>query len=157
MESMAFLPEGFEAPETVVLDRFKLQVLSIHVVVKDYDAVMSSRKELWERFGKVWGWPAEDLSLEQDLIDLAWHQKEFQIGRAFAYSVMSLDDRQLLGCIYIDPTEEEGYDAEVYYWVRTSELESGLEAALGSFIRTWLAETWPFQRVLFPDRESQDS
>jgi hypothetical protein len=65
---------------------------------------------------------------------------------------MSLDDRQLLGCVYIDPTEEAGYDAEVFYWVRTSEIETGLEDVLGSYIREWLSESWPFRKVLFPGR-----
>jgi hypothetical protein len=150
---MAFLPEGFDAPEVVKTKRFKLQTLSINVAVKDYDAVMTSRAELWERFGEIWGWPPEDLSLEQDMIDLAWHQKEFQLGRAFAYSVMSSDDSRLLGCIYIDPTEEPGYDAEVFYWVRTSELETGFEGELDRFVRDWVSSTWPFKCVLYPGRE----
>jgi hypothetical protein len=150
---MAFLRDGFEAPELVATDLFKIQVLSIHVAVKDYDAVMTSRKELWTRFGEIWGWPPEDLSLEQDMIDLAWHQKEFQLGNAFAYSVMSLDDRQLLGCVYIDPTEVNGFEAEVFYWVRTSELATGLEDDLGRFVRNWIGSAWPFKHVLYPGRE----
>jgi hypothetical protein len=150
---MRFLPEGFDVPEVAVTDRFKVQVLSIHVVVKDYDAVMTSRKELWARFGELWGWPPEDLSLEQDMIDLAWHQKEFQLRNAFAYSVMSLDDRRLLGCVYIDPTEVGGYDGEVFFWVRTSELETGLEDELEHFVRNWIVEAWPFKSVLYPGRE----
>lgn len=41
--------------------------------------------ETWSRFGALWGWPAADLSIEQNIIDLAWHQKEFQL-RSFVAS-----------------------------------------------------------------------
>jgi hypothetical protein len=43
--------------------------------------VMTSREHLWDQFGQPWGWPSEDLTLEQDLIDLASHQKEAQRRR----------------------------------------------------------------------------
>ena len=46
---------------------------------------MTSREQLWEQFGQGWGWPSEDLTLEQDLIDLAWHQKEAQRRSSFTY------------------------------------------------------------------------
>jgi hypothetical protein len=42
---------------------------------------MTSREHLWDQFRQPWGWPSEDLTLEQDLIDLASHQKEAQRRR----------------------------------------------------------------------------
>ncbi|NJM73535.1 MAG: GNAT family N-acetyltransferase [Scytonema sp. RU_4_4] len=149
---MLFLPENFEIPEILKTDYFFLRSITLHDVVKDYDAVMSSREHLWQRFGKIWGWPPEDLTLEQDLIDLAWHQKEFQLRRSFDYAVMSLDETRLLGCVYIDPANSEEYDAEVYYWVRSSELASGLEDYLGDIVQNWIATSWPFKRVEYPGR-----
>jgi hypothetical protein len=110
----------------------------VHDVVKDYDAVMSSREHLWERFGEAWGWPPAGLTLEQDLIDLGWHQKEFQRRSSVDYAVMSLDDCRLPGCVYVDPPEKAGYDAEVWLWVRASELGTGLEAELYDTVRRWL-------------------
>ena len=85
---MPFLPPDFAVPARAQTPRFTLRMLSIHEVVKDFDAVMSSREHLWARFGSTWGWPAADLTLEQDLIDLAWHQKEFQLRSAFALTVI---------------------------------------------------------------------
>lgn len=76
---MSFLPEGFEVPELLETVSFRIRTLTIHDVVKDYKAVMTNRKHLWELFGDAWGWPPEDLPLEQELIDLGWHQKEFQL------------------------------------------------------------------------------
>jgi hypothetical protein len=122
-------------------------------VVKDYDAVMTSRDHLWQMFGQAWGWPPPELTLEQDMIDLAWHQKEFQLHNSFDYAVMSLDEKRLLGCVYIDPPSKAGYDAEIYLWVRESELKTGLETYLLQVVKQWLAAAWPFTTVAFPGRE----
>jgi hypothetical protein len=63
-----------EAPPGLVTPRCRLRALLMSDAVGDYDAVMSSREALWECFGPGSDWPREDLSLEQDTIDLAWHQ-----------------------------------------------------------------------------------
>lgn len=144
---MSFLPDHFSPPELARADSFLLRPITIHDVVKDYDAVMSSRAHLWARFGDIWGWPPEDLSLEQDLIDLAWHQKEAQLRSSFNYAIMTPDQSHLLGCVYIDPPSEEGVEAEVWFWARQSELASGLESRLESFVLQWLNDVWPFNRI----------
>ena len=147
---MPFLPRDFATPLEAVTEKYRLRSITIHDVVKDYDAVMSSREHLWARFGEDWGWPPSDLTIEQDMVDLGWHQKEFQLRSSFNYAVMSLDDTRLLGCVYIDPAEDAEFDAEISYWIRSSELASGLEAELGAFVRRWIAQAWPFQRVTYP-------
>jgi hypothetical protein len=149
LTSTSFVPAKFTPPEPPKSDRFLMRMLTIHDVVKDYDAVMSSRPELWQRFGEIWGWPKADLTLEQDLIDLGWHQKEFQTNRSFAYTVLSPDQTRVVGCVYIEPPYQQGFDATVLYWVRTSELASGLETELGHAVRQWIATEWPFQQVEF--------
>lgn len=149
---MPFLPRGFTVPAVVQTERFRLRSITIHDAFKDYDAVMSSREHLWNRFGAIWGWPAEDLTLEQDIIDLAWHQKEFQLRSSFDYAVMALDERRLLGCVYVDPPDQPGTDADVWFWARTSELASGLEDELGRFVSGWLASAWPFKAVTLNGR-----
>ena len=127
---------------------FKLRPLTIHHVVKDYDAVMTSRDHLWRRFGEVWGWPAADLTLEQDLIDLAWHQKEFQTQSSFAYSVLNLEESQVLGCVYVYPSKLHELDAEIWFWIRQGELVNNLEQELYCFITSWLNISWPFNAVM---------
>ena len=150
---MAFLPREFEVPAQLETARFRLRTITIHDVVKDYDAVMSSIDHLWAMFGDQWGWPTAELTLEQDLIDLGWHQKEFQLRSSFDYAVMSLDERRLLGCVYVDPPTVTGYDAEIYLWVRTDELENGLDELLYATVKRWIAEEWPFDKVIYPGRE----
>jgi hypothetical protein len=144
---MPFLQPDFSVPVVVTTERFLVRSITIHDAFKDYDAVMSSRDHLWNRFGAVWGWPAADLSLEQNIIDLAWHQKEFQLRSSFDYAVMSLDERRLLGCVYVDPPHEAGTQADVWFWARQSELAGGLEDELRQFLISWLESAWPFATV----------
>jgi hypothetical protein len=145
-----FVPPEFEVPETLESERFRLRMLTVNDVDKDFDAVTTSTEHLQ----KVWEgeWP-EGLTLEQNLIDLGWHQKEFQRRRSFAYTVVAPDESRVLGCVYIYPTRKNGYDAEVYFWARQSELASGLESELESALRSWIQNRWPFTNPAFPGKD----
>jgi hypothetical protein len=145
-----FVPTNFQVPATLETTEFRLRMLSIHDVVKDFDAVITSvdhLKTIWPG-GK---WP-EGLTLEQNLIDLGWHQKEFQIRRSFAYTVVSPSEQTVKGCVYIEPSRKKGFDAEVYLWARESELATGLEGRLYDAVQKWVTEEWPFENVAFPGR-----
>ena len=147
---MNFVPPNFTVPATLETDEFRLRMLTIHDVVKDYDAVMSSvdhLKAVWHETT----WP-EGLTLEQNLIDLGWHQKEFQRKSSFAYTVVSLDEARVLGCVYIDPTKKVDHDATVCLWVRQSEVASGLDERLFTAVREWIENDWPFESAAFPGR-----
>ena len=150
--SKAFVPENFQVPEKLETDQFRLRQLTVNDVVKDYDAVISSINHLQGVFGKHSTWPAE-LTLEQDLIDLGRHQKEFQRRTSFAYTVMNLDESQCLGCVYFFPSQNEEVDAEIYLWVRQSEFEKGLDPILFATVRNWMTNVWPFKHVLYPGRQ----
>ncbi len=150
---MPFLPPDFEIPAPPATDEFVLTPLRVDHLVLDYEAVMSSRERLWTLFGAGWGWPRADLTLMQDLVDLGWHQKEFQLRRSFNWAVMTPDERALLGCCYLDPSERDGFDAEACYWVRSDRIADGLEDRVGAVLRAWIAERWPFARVAYPGRD----
>ena len=108
-----FVPRDFEIPAGFETPDFRVRMLAISDVVKDYDAVMTSVERLQKVFSPAGRWP-KNLTFEQDLIDLGWHHKEFQQRRSFAYTVMSLDETLCLGCLYIEPTTLRGYEAEVH-------------------------------------------
>ena len=146
------VPDGFEVPERLEGDGFHLRPLTIHDLVKDFDAVMASADRLVGAMDPADAWP-RGLTLEEDLIDLAWHQREFTLRHSFAFTVMSPDESTCLGCAYLYPTGVEGYDAVAFYWVRTSEVAGGLDGRLGTAWRAWLADRWPFARVAFPGRD----
>ncbi len=148
-----FAPDSVIIPSGIETKDFRIRILTINDVVKDYDAVMSSIDHLRGVFGPSSSWPSADLTLDQDLIDLGWHQKEFQIESSFAYTVMSLDESRCLGCVYVDPSEKAGYDAKVILWVRQSEIRKGLDEKLFSAVKIWLSEEWWFTTVAFPRRQ----
>ena len=147
---MPFVPKEYHVPTMLETAEFRLRMLTVNDVVKDYDAVVTSA----EHCKTIWGgkWP-EGLTLEQNLIDLGWHQKEFQTRRSFAYTVVRLDESRVLGCVYILPTRKSGYDAEVYLWARQSELADGLEDRLHAVVKDWVQTKWPFTNAAFPGRE----
>ena len=148
-----FAPDSVIIPWGIETKDFRIRILTINDVVKDYDAVMSSIDHLRGVSGPSISWPSADLTLEQDLIDLGWHQKEFQIGSSFAYTVMNLDESRCLGCVYVDPSEKAGYDAKVILWVRQSEIRKGLDEKLFSAVKIWLSEEWWLTTVAFPGRQ----
>ena len=142
-------------PDVLETDRVRLRMLTIQDVEKDYEAVMSSIGHLQNTkpFGPDHNWPREDLTFEQDLIDLGWHQKEFQKRSSFAYTVTDLDETRCLGCVYIYPSKNPRFDASVILWVRESEVKAGLDDHLYREVKTWISESWPFKHPAFPGRE----
>ena len=145
------VPHEITVPTLLKTERFRLRPLTIPDVVKDFDAVMTSKEHLLASL--PWDWLPDDMTLEQNLIDLGWHQKEFQIRTSFAFTVVSLDEARVLGCVYIDPSTKVGYEAEVTMWVRADEFVTGLDQALESTVRRWLTDAWPFTRVSYPGRD----
>jgi len=145
-----FVPKDFNVPEKLETAEFRLRMLTVHDVVKDFDAVITSAEHL----KTVWPgskWP-DGLTLEQNLIDLGWHQKEFQTRRSFAYTVVTPSEMRVIGCVYIVPTHKQGHDAEVYLWARQSELAGGLEDRLYYAVKNWVAKDWPFKAAAFPGK-----
>ena len=83
------------------------------------------------------------------------HEREFTLRHSFAYSVTELADNRYLGCSYIFPSNVAGYDASVFYWVRAAADAEARDAHLGAQLKVWLCETWPFQAVVFPGRDTR--
>tara|TARA_R110002049_G_scaffold71900_1_gene184827 strand:- start:2385 stop:2936 length:552 start_codon:yes stop_codon:yes gene_type:complete len=147
-----FVPVDFKVPDTLENEHFRIRMLSINDVVKDYDAVMTSIEHLNKMYPTS-SWPTKDLTFEQDLIDLGWHQKEFQMKSSFAYTVVSLDESQVLGCLYINPTTKGNYNASITMWIRASKVDIGLDSILFGSVKKWISEDWPFEKVAYPGRE----
>jgi hypothetical protein len=103
-------------------------MLSVDDVKQDYEAVIESRELLHSMFGS--SWPREGFTLTENLTDLEQHQQEFLNREAFAYTIVSLDESRVLGCIYINPARKVDINAEVYMWVRQSEYDQGLDPIL---------------------------
>jgi RimJ/RimL family protein N-acetyltransferase len=150
MSTSRFVPDDFEIPALLETDRFRLRMLSVDDVEKDYEAVIESRELLHTMFGG--SWPRSGFTLEENLADLERHQQEFLSRKAFVYTVVSLDETRVLGCVYIDPPETTDSDAVVVMWVRQTEYDKGLAEILFNNVRKWISSDWPFKKVDYPGR-----
>lgn len=149
-----WLPAGFRAPDRLELPTGQhLRPIRAEDLELDYPAVMGSQARLWELFGPVWGWPPADMTPEQDEEDLVRHADEMTRNESFNFAIFDADETALLGCVYIDPPEAEGYDAEVSWWVVDAEVGSALERAVETEVPAWLEARWPLARPRIVGRD----
>jgi hypothetical protein len=137
--------DDFDVPAALEHERFRLRMLRVDDVVKDFDAICSRV----DRTGAPQ--PPFVPTVAQNLVDLGWHQKEFELRRSFAYTVIAPDESEVLGCVYLYPSET--HDARVRLWVRRSAWDDGLDPVLEGAVREWVAARWPFERVTFEERD----
>jgi hypothetical protein len=127
-----------EIPREAALGPFRLHWLTVADTEEDYAAVMESAAALSAQSHD--GWP-RGLTLEENRIDLAWHQREFTARRSFAWIIRD-PGGAYLGCAYVYPAIDGTPQAEVRFWFRT-----GLAVDRGDFARRfmrWLAgPPWP--------------
>ncbi|OQY47930.1 MAG: hypothetical protein B6242_03575 [Anaerolineaceae bacterium 4572_78] len=159
---MLFYPSEAKIPKEFRTEEFILRPLRATDVELDYDAVVTSRDML-----RVWGqgdWPSDNFSLQDNLEDLEWHEKEHLEGKAFTFTVMNLTETKCLGCVYINPLLEilkhmkasdatmgtvGNYESCVNFWVRQSLLADGLESHLLESLITWFKQDWKFSGIFF--------
>jgi hypothetical protein len=151
MYSRPLVPAGFVVPQRLDGDGFHLRMLRTTDVVKDYAAVMESEQRLVGFMSQADRWP-EGLTIEENLVDLGWHQREFTLRHSFAYTVMNDDESRCLGCCYIYPSDRPGFDAMAFYWVREKEFQTGFDSVLGSAFRA-LVTDFPLTKVAYPGRD----
>ena len=142
---MGWLPEGFVHPLRVEVDSgHHLRPIRADDVDLDMPAVMGSQQRLWSIYGEAWGWPPADMTAEEDRADLARHEAEITAHESFNYALFDAAETVLIGCVYLDPPEKPGADAEISWWVRDEYLGSVVEASLNALVPAWIAAAWPF-------------
>jgi hypothetical protein len=151
---MPWLPADFVHPARVDLETgHHLRPVRASDVDLDYPAVMGSRDRLWSIYGEAWGWPPAAMTYEQDRADLARHQAETEAHESFDYALFDRAETALLGCVYIDPAEKAGADAEISWWVVDPLAGSDVEAALDALVPRWIAASWPLERPRYVGRD----
>jgi hypothetical protein len=153
-QQTAWLPDDFVHPTRVPLPfGHHLRPIRAEDVELDMIAVMGSQPRLWSIYGKAWGWPPATMTREQDREDLARHAAEMATHESFNYALFDADETALLGCVYIDPPEKEGADAEISWWVVDECVGTDLEAALDELVPRWIAESWPLSAPRYVGRD----
>jgi hypothetical protein len=126
-------------PARHALGEFTLKALSIHDLERDFSAVMESAVEIKAAHPGS-SWP-DGLTKEKNLIDLAWHQREFEARRSFAW-VIEDSNGAYLGCLYVYPSISGEKSADVVWWWRTGVVVS--KASFRSHLREWVSGSdWP--------------
>jgi hypothetical protein len=122
-----------------------LRKLTVNDVVKDFEAI--NARVAPDGSDDPWS----ETTLEENLVDLGWHQKEFELQRSFAYTIVAPDESRVLGCAYVNPSET--HDARVRMWVRRDAYDDGLDPVVEAALREWLERDWPFERVDWAERD----
>ena len=129
---------GIDFPRSLVLGQVRFTPLSPEYVDEDFDAVMASAPLLARVFGS---WP-EGLTREDNLIDLAWHEREFTSRRSFSW-ILRAGAGTYIGCFYIYPGIGHRGRAQVVLWLCDIDQRDQIAARLKTDILEWLAGTVP--------------
>ncbi|MCB8942823.1 MAG: hypothetical protein H6658_03495 [Ardenticatenaceae bacterium] len=156
---MSFYPEPLPIPALLRTDEFVCKPLTTAHVELDYAALMVSKEML--RLWSGTSWPTDDFTLEENWEDLAMHDREHQERVAFTYTVLTPDETECLGCVYINPLTNSiplnpdvlqdvaPDEATVSFWVKQPRLADHLDERLLAALRDWFKGEWRFSAVYF--------
>jgi virginiamycin B lyase len=139
----AFVPATFAVPGPPKVANYVWNILQPEILAQDYQALI-------DRAGRT---VPVSSTTDEDYGELKRHEWEFQHHTAFAYGIMAPDKQSELACVYINPSQKQGYDATVRLWVTKQGMEAGLEPVLEKAVRDWVKTKWPFKAVAFPGRD----
>ena len=165
---MPFYPKDAPVPEVFYTGDFFLKPLRTTDVELDHAALMDS-KEMLRQWSQS-GWPPDNFSLSDNLVDLERHEREHIERKAFTFTVLDLDATKCLGCVYIKPllplvqhwnvsnvqlAQIRNYEAVVRFWVRQPYLEHNLDERLLNSLVDWFGSgEWAFSRATFLSKDS---
>ncbi|MEO1488117.1 MAG: twin-arginine translocation pathway signal protein [Pseudomonadota bacterium] len=142
----------FAVPTAIKGEGFKLVPLGPELAEIDYAAYMSSIEHLQTTFTRSTSWPREGLTADDAILDMETEEARFKARTSFAYAVLTPDGTRERGCVYVYPSEVEGYDAKVSLWVTKAEFDAGFDEELYAWTQKWIASEWPFEKVAYPGR-----
>ena len=164
---MTFGMVDFHAPDELRTEEFLLRPIRASDAELDYEAVIESKQFLrrWEQSS----WPADDFTVEANRDDMVKLERRHTDGESFAYTVIDPTETQCLGCVYIFPSDApvftraqitaidgarwSGYEAVVYFWIRTSRLADELDRRLLDALGPWLEHDWRIEDHLIVTNE----
>ncbi|WP_317260982.1 hypothetical protein [Rhodovulum sp. FJ3] len=126
-------------PRSAVLGTFHLTPLDPSVVDEDFAVVTGSSAVLKGLFGD--DWPV-GLTLSENAIDLAWHEREFTSSRSFAW-VTRDGHGTYLGCAYVYPDLGTRGSGTVITWMRDRADRAALLTAFNDVFMAWIAAYLP--------------
>ena len=164
---MTFFDPTVAVPERLATDEFLLRPITVEDAEIDHAAVVETSEylRLWEQTS----WPEDDFSVADNRADLEGLAERHAAHRAFTYAVLDPTGGESLGCVYVFPTSAsflaaaavtatgdlmwDEVDAVVYFWVRRSRMETGMDARLLDALRGWFAGEWRLPRTVYVTNE----
>ncbi len=151
------LPEGVDAPMRLEFDDFYAKPLTRADLDADLEGVNSSLEIIRETRGG--SWPSGQISREDDLLDLAWHEREFNSGDSYAYVIYTNND-VYLGCFYLygigSRTSLTGetidYDVDASWWVTSKAYEEGYYEKVYAALQQWLEQDFKFAKISYSNK-----
>ncbi len=152
MSVAGFVPDEFDPPRELVLPAMRLLPLGPEHNESDHAAWTSSIVHIRATPGfESTDWPpVEGMSLAANRDDLERHARDFVERTGFTFTVLRPGTEEVIGCVYIYPAKDSDHDARVRSWVRADVAQ--LDAQLHAAVSRWLADRWPFERVIYADR-----
>lgn len=128
-----------DLPRSAVIGEFQLTPLSPAQVEEDFAAVTGSEQVLVGLSGDSW---PRGLTLDDNRIDLAWHEREFTARRSFAWIIR---DRPggYLGCAYLYPDPGARGRGQVVTWIRDMPGRADHLNRFDPLFRAWLGPHLP--------------
>ena len=151
-EETPFVPPHFDPPTELIVGAWRLEPLGPEHNDRDYAAWTSSMEHIRQSPGYPDGrWPRE-MSLDENRSDLVRHAADFRNRTGFTYTVLAADE-DVVGCVYVYPSDDGVHDAVVLSWVRESVADQ--DETLRRAVADWLTSgAWPFERPLYEPRLS---
>lgn len=129
---------GVDLPRYVSLGAYQLTPLTHACVDEDYEAVMATAPLFGDFFGD---WP-DGLTREVNLIDLAWHDREFTTKRSFSWIIRDAAS-VYVGCFYLSPEPGMRGRASADLWLCDISGRAKVARHLKDALNLWLAEHVP--------------
>jgi hypothetical protein len=160
---VSFTDPNEPVPAELRTDEFVVRPIVADDAELDHAAVMETRDDLrlWEQST----WPADDFTVEANREDLVGLERRHAEHRAFTYTVKDPEGVECLGCVYIFPTTAAflarsavtpvgsdswaATDAVIYFWVRKSRMQTGMDERLLAALRIWFDEEWKLERTVY--------
>jgi RimJ/RimL family protein N-acetyltransferase len=159
---MAFFPADQLVPQTLRTSTFLLRQLREAEAALDYEAYMASPDVI--RIHSGGRWPVHEFTLAQEQQELALHEVRHDDKRDFAFILITPDEAQALGCVYVLPlapllrhfaapaallSQVSDATALITFWVRQDRQQTLLAREVVAAVHDWLLTEWPFDDHLF--------
>lgn len=108
------VPADFAVPAPLRTDQFVFEVLGPEHNARDHAAWTQSVEHIRTTPGFAGReWPPDSMTLPENLLDLQWHQREYDERASFAFAVLSAGSGEYLGCVYFYPPRSTDFDVDV--------------------------------------------